>query len=521
MHKIILMLLSAVISSSVIAENSVSVGNDTKVSKAIPKAELAKLSEKAKAGDAEAQYSLGMIYFNGVGVSKDFEIALDWFKQSAEQGNVEALYKLGEVYLVGFGVNQDINQAILCFRKAYEYGSVGALFQLANIYDSGQFVTRNPEEAAKWYELAANKGKAWAQARLGEMYRQGDGVPKMLSNAIYWNNKAVAQGDSDGQFNLGRMYSKGEGVPKSETIAFSWFQKAASQGPTLAQRIVGLSYELGEGVSKDKIRAYAWMNLAASKDDEDATKLRDDFEKLLTPDQRAEGQRLAANWKKGDVFEGVAAKDSSLSKVATGTAFIISNNLHAITNHHVIDGCTEVKVAGREGLVKVITSDSVNDLALLQLPGKTKDVVYLNPEPGKLRQGEDIIVFGYPLDYLLSSGGNLTPGIISALSGLGNNTNQIQITAPIQPGSSGSPVLDNKGSVVGVVSMKLDDGKMAQATGSVPQNVNFAINGQTLKTFLDTNKVPYKMRSKSAKEKHSADIAEDARKWTVLVECWK
>jgi uncharacterized protein len=180
-----------------------------------------------------------------------------------------------------------------------------------------------------------------------------------------------------------------------------------------------------------------------------------------------------------------------------------------------------VKIAGRDGIAIVVTSDIVNDLALLLLPGEVNEVASLNPNIGKLRQGEDIIVFGYPLNSVLSSGGNITPGIISAMTGLGNNTNQIQITAPIQPGSSGSPVMDNKGNVVAVVSMKLDDAIVARATGSIPQNVNFAINEQTLRAFLDTNKVPYKTGSISAQKKHNADIAEEASKWTVLVECWK
>jgi len=131
-------------------------------------------------------------------------------------------------------------------------------------------------------------------------------------------------------------------------------------------------------------------------------------------------------------------------------------------------------------------------------------------------------VFGYPLNSVLSSGGNLTLGTISALTGMGNNTNQIQITAPIQPGSSGSPVMDKKGNVMGVVSMKLSDSKMAKATGQIGQNVNFAVNGQTVKTFLDANKVPYKTGGGLfSREKSNADIAEEASKWTVLVECWK
>lgn len=143
-------------------------------------------------------------------------------------------------------------------------------------------------------------------------------------------------------------------------------------------------------------------------------------------------------------------------------------------------------------------------------------------DPAKLRQGEDIVAFGFPLNSVLSSGGNLTPGVVSALTGLGNNTNQIQITAPIQPGSSGSPVLNKKGEVIGVVSMKLSDSKMAKATGQVAQNVNFAVSGQTLKAFLDAHKVTYSTGGGFfSRDKSTADLADEARKWTLVVECWK
>ncbi len=177
---------------------------------------------------------------------------------------------------------------------------------------------------------------------------------------------------------------------------------------------------------------------------------------------------------------------------------------------------------GHSELVQVITRDEVSDLALLKMPGETRAAAALSPDPASLRQGQDIVVFGFPLDSVLSSGGNLTPGVVSAITGLGNNSNQIQITAPIQPGSSGSPVMDKKGHVVGVVSMKLSDAAMAKHTGTLPQNVNFAISGQTLKAFLDANRVPYKTgRSVFAREKSLADLGDEARKWTTVVECWE
>jgi S1-C subfamily serine protease len=61
----------------------------------------------------------------------------------------------------------------------------------------------------------------------------------------------------------------------------------------------------------------------------------------------------------------------------------------------------------------------------------------------------------------------------------------------VQPGNSGGPVLDLSGNVVGVVSAKLNELAIAQATGSLPQNINFAIKSNTLQIFLDTHGVDY------------------------------
>ena len=173
------------------------------------------------------------------------------------------------------------------------------------------------------------------------------------------------------------------------------------------------------------------------------------------------------------------------------------------------------------GVAIVVTTDAVNDLALLNFSNAVKFFATINSEPSKIRQGDDVVVFGFPLNSVLSSGGNLTPGVVSALTGLGNNTNQIQITAPIQPGSSRSPVMNTNGEIVGVISMKLSDSKMAKATGQVAQNVNFAVSGQTLKSFLDAHKVDYTSGSLLSFKKSTADLADQARKWTSVVECWR
>jgi len=297
-------------------------------------------------------------------------------------------------------------------------------------------------------------------------------------------------------------------------------------------------YGNGVGTETENVLAYAWANLGISdKGMRDWSQTsRGRTEKLLNNDEKAEAQRLSAAWKIGkDIVREKPTKTeatlsgatvpkadaNNLAKIGNATTFIVSKTGQAITNHHVIEGCKELRVEGRDGIAKVTTSDVVNDIALIQVPGTTKAAAAINADPTKLRQGEDIIVFGFPLNAVLSSGGNLTPGIVSAMTGLGNNTNQIQITAPIQPGSSGSPVLNRKGEVIGVVSMKLSDSKMAKATGQIGQNVNFAVSGQTLKTFLDTHKVEYRSVGLLSFEKSTADLADEARKWTLVVECWK
>lgn len=465
-----------------------------------PEENFAETKRKAEVGDASEQSNLGWMYDNGEGVHKDAAKAVEWFQKAAAQGHAGAQYNLGLMYAKGKGVPKDVAKAEEWYQKA----------------------------ATKWWQEAA-QGDAHAQFNLGVMYANGEGVPKDAAKAVEWYQKAATQGDAKAQFSLAKMYYSGKGVLRDDAKVAEWTQKAAAQGDAFAQHALGRLYEEGYGVGKNVVLAYAWSNLAAAQGNDTARKNRDIYESQLTPAQRAEGQRLASNWKKGDILQassdilaGSISPDGKPSKQGTGTAFAVSGTGHALTNQHVINGCAEVKVAGREGVTKVITSDSVNDLALLQLPGKTKNTASLNPDPGKLRQGEDIILFGYPLNSVLSSGGNLTPGTISALTGLGNNTNQIQITAPIQPGSSGSPVMDKKGNVVGVVSTKLSDSKMAKATGSIGQNVNFAVNGQTVRAFLDANQVPYKTGGGFfSREKSNADIAEEARKWTVLVECWK
>jgi TPR repeat protein len=489
------------------------------------------LEKAATQSDAKAQFKLSLIYDMGEpGVPIDNVKAVDWLQKSAIQGNIDAQTVLGSMYggigMITINGPKDPAKAVEWLQKAANQGDSYAQELLGGMYFQGKGITKDIIKAAEWFEKSALQGDVIAQTMLGFIFIMNDGMPKDFIKAAKWFQKSADQGDEQGQYRIGTLYEDGKGVPKDDVKAAQWYKKSAAKGNSDAQFRLGLLYYQGLGVSKDKVRAYAWLNLAAADNNDDAKKSRDWLEKRLSDFERTQAQQLASNWKKGDTFEDITmeAKPNTavLKKKISGTVFKISKEGHALTNYHLVNQCEEIRILGQEGHITLLAQDQENDLALVELPNKTEEFAKFNDESVKVRQGEDIVVFGFPLNFVLSSGGNLTPGTISALSGLENNSSQIQITAPIQAGSSGSPVLDKKGNVVGIVTMMLDGRKVFQTVGSIPQNVNFAANGQTIKSFLDTNKIPYKTSGGFfSMEKNNADIADDARKWTAIVECWK
>ena len=143
----------------------------------------------------------------------------------------------------------------------------------------------------------AEKGNASAQVNLGNMYRTGQGVAKDEVEAVKWYRKAADQGYAKAQLYLGGMYANGLGVTKDEVEAVKWFRKAADQGNAKAQFNLGFMYATGQGVAKDEVEAYKWYLLSGAQGNEHAKKKIPLIERDLTAAQRAEGQRLAREWK--------------------------------------------------------------------------------------------------------------------------------------------------------------------------------------------------------------------------------
>jgi S1-C subfamily serine protease len=205
---------------------------------------------------------------------------------------------------------------------------------------------------------------------------------------------------------------------------------------------------------------------------------------------------------------------------ATGTGIVVNAAGYISTNAHVVAGCDSVHVDIPEHSfdAHIVALDKQNDLSLLKVDHEFSNAAVFSTSSVKL--GSKVSAFGFPLLGALASGGNFTVGQVSALTGMYDDSRFVQMTTPVQPGNSGGPLLDEDGHLVGVVTAKLNAVEVAKATGDVPQNVNFAIRGQVLRTFIEANGIEVSGGEKGP-AKQDTEIAAIGRSISTLVKCAK
>lgn len=156
-------------------------------------ARLSALEQAAEQGDYDAQFALGMSYYNGRAFGApagDMEIAATWFKQAADQGLPEAQLMLAKIYLdpdSPSSLKANRPQAEDLLRSASDRGNVAALFILGKMYARGEFGAKRPVEAAKLLLLAESGGHPLAKTELGEL------VPTMTRAQIIEANRLVVE----------------------------------------------------------------------------------------------------------------------------------------------------------------------------------------------------------------------------------------------------------------------------------------------------------------------------------------
>lgn len=147
----------------------------------------------------------------------------------------------------------------------------------------------------------AEQGDAAAQADLGRRYYAGEGVPQDDVEAVRWTRLAAEQGHAPAQYSLGLLHFRGRGVVGDDATAAGWYRAAAEQGHAAAQAALSSLYAYGAGVEEDPVVASMWIELAwrASLDGGDwrlYARQRAELASWLTPEQTAEGRRLARGW---------------------------------------------------------------------------------------------------------------------------------------------------------------------------------------------------------------------------------
>jgi S1-C subfamily serine protease len=206
---------------------------------------------------------------------------------------------------------------------------------------------------------------------------------------------------------------------------------------------------------------------------------------------------------------------------SSGTGFVVSRDAGLVlTNKHVVRACGQVRVRvdGKSRVASVQAIDADDDLALLHVALPPGTTATFRQDPA-VRPGDDVVAVGYPLAGLLADQANVSTGSVNALAGLYNDLHLLQMSTPVQPGSSGGALLDASGNVVGVVVTKLNAKVVAEETGDIPQNVNFAVKASVAREFLNAHGVAFHT-APSTTPRSNADVGEIGRQVTILVECW-
>lgn len=517
-----------------------------------------------------ARYSLGMTYMLGATeygrsppkqlIAPERAKGLTLLTSAADAGYWRAQWALAVLYQAGFKeikadkvLSTKYWGLLAAQKQAEDQERIATLYYEAdktkyvtgrNKYDGRDLSFNDTNSVAlEWFQKAADQKQPRAQYAVAYMTINGEGTEKNVQKGLELMKVAGSNGSRDAQKVLGFRYLDGNGVVRDYVEAAKWLEMAAAdkdQSPDapvhMIRNALGVLNEYGWGRDKDDVVAYAWYNIAAAGNYKKAKENLARVEKRLKPEDLQEAQALSREWVPGKPMQrastskkastetaGAAETNSKGGKpVGTGTGFFVTQEGHVLTNHHVVENCKEVRVAGDNLLATLVVADPANDLAVLKVT-KSETFSATFPDTDDLKQGESVLVFGFPLDGFLTVAGNITPGIVSALAGPGNNSSLIQITAPVQPGNSGGPVFNMKGMVVGVVVGKADVLKLAKFTGDIAQNVNFAISPRTVKAFLDGNKIAYVKKHEYffTRSKDTTAVADEARKVSVKLECWR
>ena len=198
---------------------------------------------------------------------------------------------------------------------------------------------------------------------------------------------------------------------------------------------------------------------------------------------------------------------------SSGTGFAISEDGYIVTAHHVIDNAKTIKVyLSKDSFVsaRVIQDDPANDLVLLKTETSTPNFLQI-AAIRSAKTGSRVFTIGFPVSYVLGKEAKYTEGVISSLSGIEGASSLLQITVPVQPGNSGGALVNEKGEVVGIITSSAAILPFIEKSGTLPQNVNWAVKADYLRLLIE-------LPEAEQKEFDREHLIEHVKKSTFLIE---
>ena len=216
------------------------------------------------------------------------------------------------------------------------------------------------------------------------------------------------------------------------------------------------------------------------------------------------------------------AQTTTYIQLQTGTGFVVNTRGDVVTNAHVVRGCESISILTRSGeeAAEILAEDSAHDLAVLHTRYRSPGLAPLRRDVSTLRVGDAASVIGYPGQHAITGRAQLKKTRITSLRGSAGETHLLQLNRVVTNGSSGSPVLDAAGYVIGVISgmsvTYLADADGSSAHAPVAQ-ADIAITLPALKEFLGVNGIAL-VESSTAALPHAGQIGHD---FIVPVRCVK
>lgn len=499
------------------------------------KASFREWNPLAEASNAPAQYNLGILYENGLGVAKDAVKAYRWYVKSARQ-------EYGPAARAVARFRRDRPKTV---RKA----------------ESQQGQSRvEDRQRAELKRLKEQRLRAKKRAEEGRRQKarrtQRQPAPPGLSGLSVpvppgWVRGAAGRfmsaepGDTEDLLGINAemtLYTPRGETPEtwSEMILVGTIRRPAAAPGKLYSGFIGnveAGCALGEGAetggpgagnlgtirvfyvcTKLKAQDYGlYAEMKAVRGTESLYAVRRVWRgKPFPKDAIARVRKRFGGWDAWFARIGTGPGEGA-DKVSGGFGFFVSPEGHILTTHAVVKGCKWLRFSSAKA--KLLVSDPVKGLALFQVRKKPSHVAAF-PEGGGAREGDPVVVAGHLLDGQPGSDLAVSTGVVKALPGAGAGGRFISITAPIQPGTSGAPLLDLTGAVVGVVMAKPEAVQLAGLAGEIPEKIELALGAGVAKEFLSGQGVPFETAA-TGKALSPSEAGDKARSFTVSVECRK